>query len=268
MVLNHSPSRQSTSSYLWNADMPGTSSQSPEVPQTTPTTLETLARMLRTNHAELTNNQAELKRSISSMDDKLNNVISRMDAVEETLRDQSSRTVLLEENMRSIESEVDVIKNAVTVHFSDVEEQIKEGHLRMMKVSNLIFMGVPEDTKATTTVREILKIILPDSDRPIMDNRVGDPKTSKMPRPMRIGLSSFEEKRLALKNCRKLKGHNEFKGISVKPDLTKRQIALLNEQKASSLENESQSRKRKSNASQGPPTLKRATLTDSRMDQN
>jgi hypothetical protein len=63
----------------------------------------------------------------------------------------------------------------------------------MMKISNLIILGILEDSNATTTVREILKIILPDSDCPILNNRVGDPKTSKMPRPIRIGLSSFKE---------------------------------------------------------------------------
>jgi hypothetical protein len=198
---------------------------------------------------------------------KLNNVILRMDALGTSLQEQTNRTATLERSVSAIANEVDVIRNAVSVHFSEVEDQIKEGQMRMMKLSNLIIMGVPKDRRGTTTVREILKIILPEFDRPIVENRVGDPKTSKIPRPIRIALSSFDEKRFALDNCRKLKGHNEFKGILAKPDLTKRQIALLIEQKASTVGSGSQGRKRKVGASQGPLTLKRATPSN-QMEQN
>jgi hypothetical protein len=96
-------------------------------------------------------------------------------------------------------------------------------------------MGVPENEQGLIVVSDILRIISPDNKISIENNRLGNQGSSRNPRPLRVTFPSVEERRAALRNCKKLKGHTEFKGISVKPDLTKRQISMLNERRSEDL---------------------------------
>jgi hypothetical protein len=130
-----------------------------------------------------------------------------------------------------IRREIDDVKSSVITSLPDLEDKMREEQLKIMKQCYLIFMGIPEDNSATDTVEKILNILLPGSKRTIADNRLGHPDTSKKPRPMRVTMSSLDERRLALRNCKKLKDHPEYKKISVKPDLTRRQIALQAQKK-------------------------------------
>jgi hypothetical protein len=140
----------------------------------------------------------------------------------------------MEHEIDLIREDIESVKTTVKSSVRNMEDVIRESQLRISKQCNLVFMGVSEDDDAVTKVKAVLEIILPDRNFDIDNNRLGNPDTSKLPRPMRVELSTIGEKRPALKNCRKLKGHQEFQGISVKPDLTK-QISMLNEKRAGAL---------------------------------
>jgi hypothetical protein len=226
MVLQHSPSRQH---YSNNSPILKVNTEGSPVPNTMNTvTLDTIAEMITTTKAELKSSIDQIK---SSVEESIQKMISRMDSVEATIRTHEARTDLLEHEIGLIRDDIDEVRTSAKSSVTSMEEIIREGQLRFTKQNNLVFMGVPENEEATSKVKAILQIILPDLQMDIEIHRLGNVDTCKLPRPIRIALSSVDEKRLALQNCRKLKGHQEFKGISVKPDLTLRQISMLNEKR-------------------------------------
>jgi hypothetical protein len=200
-----------------------------------PVTLDTIASMINDVQADLATTKASIDDMRSSMDETMQKVIQRMDNVEASIRSQATRTTFVEHEIELIRDDIESVKTTVKSSVTNMEDVIRESQLRISKQCNLVFMGVPEDDDAITKVKAILNIIHPDFNLDIENNRLGNPETSKLPRPMRVALPTIEERRLALRNCKKLKGHQEFKGISVKPDLTKRQISMLNEKRTGTL---------------------------------
>jgi prefoldin subunit 5 len=227
MVLQHSPSRQQSSQDQTSII---TTTASPRN-RTMPVTLETIASMIDSVQSDSTTTKASIDELKSTMDDTMKKVLERIENVEASIRTQATRTNFIEHDIDLIREDIESIKTTKS-SVNDIKDVIRESQMRIAKQCNLVFMGVPENHDAINTVKAILHIILPDFNLNIDNNRLGNVDTSKLPRPMRIPLSTLDERRLALRNCRKLKGHPEFKGISVKPDLTKRQISLLNEKRA------------------------------------
>lgn len=130
----------------------------------------------------------------------------------------------LEEDNAQIRNDHSSIKEEIATIRKEMENSLHEEILKMKKLSCLIIKGVPETPDGIVLVSKLLQIILPDSHQHIVipNRRVGEIAEGKM-RPLRIQLNNHLQQKTALKNCKKLAGLEEFKGISVCPDLTKQQ---------------------------------------------
>ncbi|OXA62828.1 hypothetical protein Fcan01_00211 [Folsomia candida] len=89
--------------------------------------------------------------------------------------------------------------------FSAVREEIQEQKRRIIRMSNIVMMGVPETTAELQIAKDIVKIIAPGFSGAIVDNRIGD-SSGRKPRPLRISFHSAAEKNAALSMCKKLAG--------------------------------------------------------------
>jgi hypothetical protein len=193
-----------------------------------PVTLDAISKLISMLTMEVT---AQIEDMRNSTNQNFQTMMGRMGELEKAIVESNFKIHLLENDVSGIRREIDDVKSSVTTSLADLEEKMREEQLKIMKQCNLIFMGIPEDNSATDSVEKILNILIPGSKRIIADNRLGHPGTSKKPRPMRVTMSSLDERRLALRNCKKLKDHPEYKKISVKPDLTRRQIAIQAQKK-------------------------------------
>jgi outer membrane murein-binding lipoprotein Lpp len=126
----------------------------------------------------------------------------------------------LESRQDNLEQSVKELESNVHGELVAVREEIFEQKRRIMKMTNIVLMGVPESLEGMGMAQKVMKIIAPLFVMPLNENRVGD-TTARKPRPLRLSFSSVKEKNEALKSCPKLKTHPELKHISVQRDLTK-----------------------------------------------
>jgi len=108
-----------------------------------------------------------------------------------------------------------------------IRAEFMEQRDRLIRLNNLVIYGVPESSDGLSLATDLMKILLPSFNGPVVDVRLGpkpmNPAATTRPRPLRIALNSANEQIIALKNRRKLKGMDIFKGISLNQDLTKKQ---------------------------------------------
>jgi hypothetical protein len=195
-------------------------------------TLDTIAQMIKDQGEGVKKSIDEVR---NSMDNAIMQLSTRIKGVEAAITTQRCRTDALQKDVLGLRDDLQAVRSTIHTSVTEMEDVIREGQLRFAKQCNLVFMGVPEDEQALSVVSDMLRIISPDNKISIENNRLGNQGSSRNPRPLRVTFPSVEERRAALRNCKKLKGHTEFKGISVKPDLTKRQISMLNERRSEDL---------------------------------
>jgi hypothetical protein len=106
----------------------------------------------------------------------------------------------------------------------DVRDEFQEQRQKIIRLNNIVLMGVEESANGVKLAEELLKLIVPNWVGPLVEIRVGDP-AGKLPRPIRVSLSNLLQKTATLKNCKQLKNRAEFNKISVRKDLTKKEQA-------------------------------------------
>lgn len=137
-----------------------------------------------------------------------------------------SKVQHLEQRQDQIEFQVKNMGESVQQEFKSVRDQMNEMSQRTIRMSNIVMMGVEENSAGLALAKRIMTLILPSWDGIITDRRIGQPNPSKpRPRPLRIALSNSLLRTEALNNCNKLKGMDEFKSISVQKDLTRKEQA-------------------------------------------
>jgi hypothetical protein len=255
MPLHHSPSKQFPN--MDHANTTGNDVRNLDL--SAPVTLDAISKLISMSTMEV---KAQIEDMRNSTNQNFQTMMGRMGELEKAIVESNFKIHLLENDVSGIRREIDDVKSSVITSLTDLEEKMREEQLKIMKQCNLIFMGIPEDNSATDTVEKILTILLPGSKRIIADNRLGHPDTSKKPRPMRVTMSSLDERRLALRNCKKLKDHPEYKKISVKPDLTRRQIAVQQAQKKNQPSTSHGSKRKLTDNSAAKSTKKQCTVPD------
>lgn len=103
---------------------------------------------------------------------------------------------------------------------ADLSEQCD----RLKRSTNIVLMGVPEDSNAIKTCKEILDIALPNNDIWVTDSRIGTKQDGKI-RPIRICLNGPNQVLQAVGNYKKVRQKAKFANISIRRDETKRQQA-------------------------------------------
>ncbi|OXA44848.1 hypothetical protein Fcan01_20597 [Folsomia candida] len=161
---------------------------------------ETLSKQLSDVVKDLGAWREKMEGEISSLKEGQTTMEARIIGVEEKLLRESIKDTLLQE----------------------VREEFVEQKQRLIRMCNIILMGVPESTEGLNVAAQLMKVIVPEWVGPLHDNRIGDPEGRK-PRPIRINLSTVQQKTQALKNCSMLKDRTEFKTISVRKDLTRQE---------------------------------------------
>jgi len=159
----------------------------------------------------------DVMRAIKQMDNKLDSVAAKLDALEVQYTDLDNRVCALEQTTQSTQHDVTDIRNELDIAVNTIREE----NDRNRRKNNIIVMGIQESNNSDSTITDLLRLIAPNH-TDASHERVGKPDSSKN-RPVRIMLPNSIIKRDALKNCFKLHNNDTFKGISVRPDLTKKQ---------------------------------------------
>jgi hypothetical protein len=145
-------------------------------------------------------------------------IVTRLDKIE---KDKDA----MMENQEKMKETLFNFQQNVAEDMNHINSKLNEEIVKLRKINNLIIMGVPENDGGLALIKKLLEIILPEQHNniTILNKRLGRDPVNGKPRPLRITLNSQSEKELALNNCKKLKGMEEFAKISVRPDLTKQQ---------------------------------------------
>ncbi|OXA43193.1 hypothetical protein Fcan01_22044 [Folsomia candida] len=173
----------------------------------------------------MTNSSAELATNFTN----LSNIISNKfeDLSKELLNKVGSivdRVTILEKRQDRIEKKIDEVAPDVHSEIAQVREEMQEQTRRIHKVLNIVMMGVPETKEGIAAATKVMGIILPAWTEALPNIRIGDPnRKSPHPRPLRVTLRNAQEKSEALRNCWKLKDHQDLKTIAVRRDLTRKQ---------------------------------------------
>lgn len=205
----------------------------------------------------------DIKKSQTQMEIKLENVSDRLTHMEKTYATMEPRIQGAEKEVEKVWEEVKTIKQNLADQNDDLQKLVKEEAQKLIKRNNLVLIGVPETPEGFEKVKSLLQLILPDHHINIINDRLGKPRSDEKPRPLRITLNTFSDKLIALNNCKLLKNKQEFKGISVKSDLTKRQLIDLQERKVTNGVHTYHTRgKRNADHLESGPSSKKPNLTE------
>lgn len=171
-------------------------------------------------YTEMMTNFKQTNTNILDIQSTQRNILDRLDKMEKEKEEMSKNHASLSKSVSEVRKDVAQVVDGL----QEVHERLAEEISRVRKMTNIVLFGLPEDDAGRILAQELMQILLPSSHQHITsyDERLGAVNpTLNRPRPLRIRLSSATEKSAALSNCRKLKGLNQFKGISVKQDMTK-----------------------------------------------
>jgi len=148
----------------------------------------------------------------------------RMTAMEEDNAQMRGRISAIGENQEATHFQGDDLQKGVISITKNITSEISEQMNRYQRRMNIVIMGVPENPNAADTMVQLFEIIWPGN---LISNwtRIGDVnKTGSTARPIRVSLPNTAAKREIFANCKKLKDLDQFRGISVRRDLTKQQL--------------------------------------------
>lgn len=179
----------------------------------------------------------EIRHCISIVDEKIDNAMTMIRRLENTCQKLDDRMTIIEENnlgtktrlaavestQEDVQAELTEVKNTIINLNDQVTTNISEQLNRYQRRLNLIIKGVPENENSDDLLAELFQIIWPGNPVPCW-TRIGELKPNAVTtRPIRIPMLTANDKRTILSNCKKLKGVESLKGISVSKDLTKTQ---------------------------------------------
>ena len=189
---------------------------------------------LRKHLNELKDN---LTKDLKEVKDSISKALARLDSVEA----EQNR---LKDRISSLEESSGVKVSKVVRDLNEARDKLQEDIERLRCSSNLILFNVEESEDGDKLASDLLSVILPNHAGGFPMIRIppqrspdSDP-TSR--RPLKVTLNNAGEKVIALRNCKLLKGLDQFRGISVKPDQTRKQRDITR----SSIQTRSQKRNR------------------------
>ncbi|OXA39909.1 hypothetical protein Fcan01_25217 [Folsomia candida] len=106
----------------------------------------------------------------------------------------------IEKRQDDLEEKVELLTAGIHNEFSAVREEIPEQRRRIIRMSNIVMMGVPETSAGLQVAKDIIKIIAPSFSGAIVDNRIGD-SSGRKPRPLRISFRSISRRRMRHFQC-------------------------------------------------------------------
>jgi len=168
---------------------------------------------------------ATIQKNDANINRKLDSVLDRLNTLEDNQKHMETRLQALEHTNHKIVNDMQISKENADVLKKEVSQtlsQLKESQDRSWRKNNIVLMGILENEESDNTVCSLLNILLPKSNYLMSHERFGKQNESH-PRLIRVYLPNRIEKQKLLANCKLLHDNVEFKGISVKPDLTKTQ---------------------------------------------
>jgi hypothetical protein len=174
--------------------------------------MEGMENRLQQSNNQLNNQLKGMKESFELWRQKVDNDIATL----------QSNQINLNERVSALEgADADLDREKL---LKDVRDEFQEQRQKIIRLNNIVLMGVEESANGVKLAEELLKLIVPNWVGPLVEIRVGDP-AGKLPRPIRVSLSNLLQKTATLKNCKQLKNRAEFNKISVRKDLTKKEQA-------------------------------------------
>lgn len=160
---------------------------------------------------------------------KLDLMTSRLCSLEANQREIETHIQQMENSHINMQTRVDCLSQNQEVFKNDAQillQELQESQNRLHKNCNILVMGISEEEDDNTIIADLLSILLPNYDRNFIHHRLGQNKVKEKNRPIKIKLASSVDKSTALNNCNKLRNIDRFSKISVRPDLTKKQIEI------------------------------------------
>jgi hypothetical protein len=148
----------------------------------------------------------------------------RFDVLESKVTDIGNVQIQLQSKIKTLNEHVDDstahVAQDVDRKLRELRDAVQEERRKMIRLSNVVLFGVPETTAGIEIASKMMKVLLPDWTGNIDEDRIGSLDSAK-PRPLRVKLDNYNQKRKALSSKRMLKTYPEFNGISVQRDMTK-----------------------------------------------
>jgi len=166
--------------------------------------------------------------------ESMGNMHDKFDSFKKDIAEIQSKLTKVEDEQKNLSKRVSSVEFKSKKHESDVqknEERIKASEVRLQeeierlkRSANIILFGIEETTDGVAKAQALLRMLLPAREGGFAMNRVGAPAPGQsQPRPLRVLLNNAGEKYLALRNRVLLKGREEYNGVGVRADETKRQ---------------------------------------------
>lgn len=161
----------------------------------------------------------EKEPTLRELMDSMTQMHNKMDSFKTEMTGLANKVQALEESNEKMDSRVSSLESKAN-NQSNVKEELE----RMKRASNLMLFGVPETEDGVALAENLLRLLLPSHVGPfLMRRQESKANASKRPGPLKVMLSNYEERRIALSNKTKLNGMDCYRGISVQPDRTKQQ---------------------------------------------
>ena len=155
---------------------------------------------------------------------------AKMDELAKQVNDLEKRTSVLEDRVLEIGKDSSNMEAKMVKEFSEMEA----------KRNNIVVFGVPEPSssngesprdKDVKVIDGILEKIIGEKIAFNLKFRIGQKQDGKV-RPIVISIRNIGDKESVLKNANRLKGHQTWSKIYLKPDLTKSQREFVKAQEA------------------------------------
>lgn len=169
--------------------------------------------------------KAELLKELKNISGTLNDLQSKLCAVEDTLQ-----RVL--ETQKRQDTEIKALKEDVTKIKENYDNIIAEVESRDRRKTNLILSGLPEKEEGTADERKQCDLLTVQTLFSTLDNsktdvvsgvyRIGR-MTSSRPRLLKVICNTFESKRSLLSKSKNLRNMTQYKNVYMNPDLTPQQ---------------------------------------------
>lgn len=182
-------------------------------------------KMKRTNDRMMEKLEGFLDKKLEATVTRLEGTLSTM---AESLKRESVKVADLEKRMPKVEKRLFDVEKEVEATEGKVIKELGEIE---MKKNNIVVFGVPEGDKAkdAQAIDSILEVIAAKKVVFEVKFRIGQKEPTKV-RPVIVTLHGEGDKETILKGSNKLKDHQHWKNVYLKPDMTKNQRDYIKNQ--------------------------------------
>lgn len=148
----------------------------------------------------------QLQESVNQLKTTQDTILNRLSAVED------------------IATNLTGVQEGVQNQLKLIDNEAKEQYQKLVRMSNIVLMGIPETDAGLLLANQLLALLHSEWKGPVIDRRIGEKKSSQnQPRPLRVPVKHSLMRDEIIGHCSSLKGKDEYKGISVRRDLTKKE---------------------------------------------